>query len=100
MSDNVSCPFCGAKPHPVTGSPRLRHPKSEQCCLVDFELYADVWSMRPPQKEQPAPPQMTSEVEWLRGLVDKLLEKQVLHVPLVKEPPTSTFPSRPDVEWK
>lgn len=70
--ETVSCPFCGME---VTEKEYagLRHPSNTACTLGDVVYSFDQWQMRPPKKEQPA---MTSEVEYLRGLLEKLILKE------------------------
>lgn len=83
MKYHVECPFCGEEFYQDTYG-RYIHPantvEDEYCPLAGWGFSEQQWNMRPPKKEvgsTPAPA-ITSEVEWLRKMVERLsLEKTV-----------------------
>lgn len=70
---NVSCPFCGEIIHLAT-HPSLTSAGGDQCPLLGHSFSWSQWAMRPPKKEQPTKDVSQSEVEWLRCIVEALVD--------------------------
>lgn len=68
--DNLKCPFCGSF---IT---LTIHPPHPACGLASYGFTNEQWAMRPPKEDRPTPA-MTSEVEYLRGLLEKLVIQEV-----------------------
>jgi hypothetical protein len=50
--------------------------------LLDYSFLWSQCAMRPPRKEQPAMPEIESEVEWLRDLVENLINQKIVNITL------------------
>lgn len=72
----VSCPFCGEYFHGFANKEEAEHPPVPECPLFGRILQIDQWNMRPPKKE-PQAQVVTSEVEYLRSIVERLALKNV-----------------------
>lgn len=76
MNNPVECPFCGKVPFTIQGSEIYHHPANPFCPIESAAMTAAQWNMRSPKKEVGRIPKVTQdEVEWLRALVERLMEK-------------------------